>query len=49
FEGWCKSLPQGQIVEEIKTADLDSMKHPASRLLREAVLPPLPVRAVETN
>ncbi|QTO00435.1 nickel import ATP-binding protein NikE [Brucella sp. 458] len=49
FAARCLVMDEGQIVEEIKTADLDSMKHPASRLLREAVLPPLPVRAVETN
>lgn len=42
FATRCLVMDQGSIVEEIVPSGLDRMKHPASRLLREAVLPPLP-------
>lgn len=42
FASRCLVMEKGRIVEEIESFDLDGMSHPASRLLREAILPPLP-------
>lgn len=43
FATRCLVMDQGQIVEEITSGNLHEMKHPASKLLHEAVLPALPV------
>lgn len=45
FASRCVIMDQGEIVEEIASAEIDNLQHPASRLLRDAVLPPLPTRA----
>lgn len=42
FAARCLVMEEGQIVEEIALADFDQVRHPASRLLQGAVLPPLP-------
>lgn len=43
FATRCLIMDEGRVVEELKSANLDSMNHSASILLREAVLPPLPI------
>jgi nickel transport system ATP-binding protein len=43
FAARCVIMDEGRIVEEINAAGFDGAKHPASRLLQEAVLPPLPI------
>ena len=42
FASRCLVMDDGRIVEECDGAALDNMRHPASRLLSAAVLPPLP-------
>lgn len=42
FASRCLVMDEGRIVEELPTAALEDMRHPASRLLRDAVLPPMP-------
>ncbi|MFK0382748.1 nickel import ATP-binding protein NikE [Agrobacterium sp. NPDC090273] len=44
FASRCLVMDEGRIVEEIGSAGFDHVSHPASRLLHQAVLPPLPVR-----
>lgn len=45
FASRCLVMEEGRIVDETRASGLDNLKHPASRLLREAVLPPRPMRA----
>lgn len=50
FAARCIIMDEGRIVEEIASQDFDRVKHPASRILQEAVLPPLPgVAFVRSN
>lgn len=42
FSSRCMVMDNGRIVENCATADVDAMNHAASRLLLDAVLPPLP-------
>lgn len=42
FASRCLIMDEGRIVDETGASGLDGMKHPASRFLYEAVLPPLP-------
>lgn len=44
FASRCLVMDEGRIVEELPTAALEDMRHPASRLLRDAVLPPMPTK-----
>jgi nickel transport system ATP-binding protein len=44
FAARCVIMDEGRIVEEINAAGFDGVKHPASILLKEAVLPTLPGR-----
>lgn len=42
FASRCLVMDKGRIVEEIGSGDLDHVSYPASRLLHDAMLPPLP-------
>lgn len=42
FATRCLVMDEGRIVDELESADEDGMQHDASKLLCEAVLPPLP-------
>ncbi|CAH1667181.1 Ni(2(+)) ABC transporter ATP binding subunit NikE [Hyphomicrobiales bacterium] len=44
FASRCLVMDDGRIVEEVADPSSGKMKHPASRLLSEAVLPPMPLR-----
>ncbi|OHV82879.1 nickel import ATP-binding protein NikE [Rhizobium sp. LCM 4573] len=44
FASRCLVMDEGRIVEEFPAASFEAMQHPASQLLKSAILPPMPAK-----